>query len=250
LLAGAARLPGVKLIRHDAPALDEGAVAAGLAEGPGPGVSAFNLVRSLGRGLSMLEIFPWGQAVLQIVLLVAATLFLRHRLGDARAEARAAKDHDAHYAWAVSTPTPKLQEEKKELEQKAEALRNFLETRVLWTAHARDMAGRLGPAIALTSFQGAAELEGGKGKARRSLALKLSAPLKKAGAMPKEIDAFLRTLRDDPLLKRDFPEIELGDLRWAPGTNGQSTATFNVTCQPKAKPAPAKAQPAAKPAKS
>jgi hypothetical protein len=248
-VAEAEALPGVKLFRHDTPGLDEGAIAAGLAEGPGPGVAAFNLVRSLGRGLSILEIFPWGQAVLQVVLLVAATLFLHHHLGEARAEARAARADDAHYAWAAKIPTPKLQEEKKDLEQKAEALHTFLATRVLWTAHARDMATRLGPAIALTSFQGAAELEGGKGKAKRALTLKLSAPIKKAGAMPEEIDAFLRALRTDPLLKRDFPEIEMGDLRWSPGMNGRSTATFNVTCQPRAKPAPAKTQPAAKAAK-
>ena len=238
-------MPGVKILRHDAPDLDEAAVATGLAEGPGPGVMAFNLVRSLGRGMSILDIFPWGQAVFQVALLVAATLFLRHHLGEARAEARAVKAEDARYAWAAKVPTEKLKQEKLDLDQKAEAIRTFLSTRIVWTAHARDMAARLGPAISLTSFQGVAELEGGKGKAKRSLALKFSAPLAKAGAMPKEIDAFLRTLRDDPLLKRDFPEIEMGDLRWAQAAQGQNTATFNVMCQPGAKPAPAKA-PAAK----
>ena len=253
-VAAAEALPGAKVLRHDAPGLDEPSIAAGLAEGPEPGAETFNLVRSLGRGLSILDIFPWGQAVLQIGLLVAATLFARHRLTEARAEARAAREDDARYAWAAKTPTEKLQEEKKDLEGRAEAIRTFLSTRVLWTAHARDMSARLGPAIALTSFQGLAELEGGKGKAKKSLLLKLSAPIQKAGAMPKEIDGFLRTLRDDPLLKRDFPEIEMGDLRWtAAGGGGPSptaTATFSVTCQPAAKAAPAKAQPAAKAAKS
>ncbi len=248
-VADAESLPGVRLLRHDAPALDEGAVAAGLAEGPGPGVASFNLVRSLGRGLSILDIFPWGQAVLQVALLAAATLFLRHRLGDARAAARAATADDAHYTWAAKIPTEKLKDEKKDLEQRSEAIRTFLSTRVLWTAHVRDMAARLGPAIALTSFQGAAELEGGKGKPKRALALKLSAPIKKAGAMPEEIDGFLRTLRGDPLLRRDFPEIEMGDLRWSPATAGQPTAAFSVTCQPTAKAAPARPQPAAKAAK-
>ena len=238
-------MPGVKVLRHDAPELDEATVATGLAEGPGPGVAAFNHVRSLGRGMSILDIFPWGQAVLQMVLLVAATLFARSRLGDARAEARAARAEDARYAWAAKIPTGKLKEEKLDLDEKAKAIRTFLSTRIVWTAHARDMAARLVPAISLTSFQGIAELEGGKGKAKRSLALKLVAPIPKAGAMPKEIDAFLRTLRDDPLLKRDFPEIEMGDLRWASAFAGQHTATFNVMCQPGAKPAPAKA-PAAK----
>ncbi|HEY2157700.1 MAG TPA: hypothetical protein VGH33_18870 [Isosphaeraceae bacterium] len=248
-VAEAESLPGVRLLRHDAPGLDEGAVAAGLAEGAGPGVAAFNLIRSLGRGLSILDIFPWGQAVLQVALLVAATLFVQHRLGDARAGARAAENDDARYDWAAKTSTSKLQDEKKDLEQRAEALRTFLSTRVLWTAHTRDMATRLGPEIVLTSFQGTAELEGGKGKAKKSLALKLSAPSKKAGAMPREIDGFLRTLRDDPMLKRDFPEIEMGDLRWTSSGTGPAAATFGVTCQPASRPAPAKPQPAAKAAK-
>lgn len=239
-------MPGVKVLRHDAPDLDEATVATGLAEGPGPGVAAFNLIRSLGRGLSMRDIFPWGQALLQAALLVAASLFAHNRLGDARAEARAARAEDARYAWAARISTDKLKEERRDLEQKAEALRTYLSTRVVWTAFARDMAARLGPAITLTSFQGTAELEGGKSKAKRFLSLKFSAPTSRAGAMPKEIDAFLRALRADPLLKRDFPEIEMGDLRFTPSPGGAAAATFSVTCQPGGKPAPKAQAPAAK----
>jgi Tfp pilus assembly protein PilN len=242
-------LPGVKLLRHDAPPLDEAAIAAGLAEGPGPGASAFNLVRSLGRGLSFWEVFPWGQAVLQVAALVAASLFLRHHLIEARAEARGALNEDARYAWAARVPTDKLRAEKKDLEQRLDSVRTFLASRVSWTAHARDMAARLGPAIILTSFQGTAELEGGRGKPRRSLALKLAAPIKKAGGMPREIDAFLRALRDAPLLKRDFPEIELANLQWtaaiSTSPSATPTATFGVTCSPGSKSAPAPAKPPA-----
>lgn len=241
-------LPGVKVLRHDAPGLDEAVIANGLAEGPGPGVASFNLVRTLGRGLSILDIFPWGQALIQAALLVAATLFLHHRLGDARAEARAARSEDDRYAWAAKTPTPKLEEERRDLEQKAEALRTFLATRIVWTAHTRDLATRIDPAIALTSFQGVAELEGGKSKPKRALTLKLAAPTARAGSMPKEIDGFLRALRADPILKRDFPEIEMGDLRYVAANNGPPSAVFGVTCQPGAKAAPPK--PAAAPAKA
>jgi hypothetical protein len=249
-VAEAEALPGVKLLRHEAPALDEAAVAAGLAEGAGPGVAAFNLVRSLGRGLSIFEIFPWAQTVLQVAVLAAAALFVHHNLGKARAEARAARAEDARYEWAAKAPTPKLLEEKSDLAARAEAIRSFLATRVLWTAFARDMAARLGPEIALTSFQGTAELEGGKSKPKRSLAMKLAAPIRKSGGMPKEIDGFLRALRDDPLVKREFPEIEMGDLRWTAATGMSSsstpTATFGVTCLPGAKAAPAKPQAEAK----
>jgi hypothetical protein len=207
-VAEAEALPGAKVLRHDTPGLDEPSIAAGLAEGPEPGAESFNLVRSLGRGLSILDIFPWGQAVLQVILLVAATLFIRYRLTEARAEARAAREDDARYAWAAKITTEKLQEEKKDLEQRAEAIRTFVSTRVLWTAHTRDLAARL----------------------------------KKAGAMPKEIDGFLRTLRDDPLLKRDFPEIEMGDLRMSSAGVAQASATFSVTCQPVVKAATPKAK--------
>ena len=96
---------------------------------------------------------------------MAATLFAHHDLVEARARGpRRPAQGRRRYAWAAKTPTEKLKAEKKDLEERLEAVRTFLATRVLWTAHARDMAARLGPAIALTSFQGAAELEGGKGE--------------------------------------------------------------------------------------
>ncbi len=67
--------------------------------------------------------------------------------------------------------------------------------------------------------------------------------------MPQEIDGFVRTLRDDPMLKRDFPDIEMGDLRWTATGTGPAAVTFSVTCLPAVRPAPPKPPPAAKAAK-
>jgi hypothetical protein len=237
-------LQGLKMLRHDLPGLDNGAVALGLADGPGQGTVGFNLVRSLGRGVSFFELFPLGQVLFQVAILIAVTLFLQTKTSNARAAVRTARAADVKFTWAAKLDTEKLLAEKKELDQRAEALRKFLDTRILWTTYAHDIADRLAPEIALSSFQGASDLDaiGGKpGKIKRQLLLKLEAPIPKTGTMPREIDAFLQTLRKDPLLKRDFPEIEMGDLTFSQGTPGQPVAAFSVTCQPVTRVAPPKA---------
>ena len=58
---------------------------------------------------------------------------------------------------------------------------------------------------------------GGRGNARpnRSLVLSASIPMAPDGSMPREIDALLGILRNDPLLQRDFPKIDLAGIRSA-----------------------------------
>lgn len=71
-------------------------------------------------------------------------------------------------------------------------------------------------------------------KMKKSFKLLLSAPIAKDGKMPKEIDEVLRSLREHPLLKRDFPTVEMKDLVKAqPLANSPPIATFNVICVPK-----------------
>ena len=62
--------------------------------------------------------------------------------------------------------------------------------------------------------------------------------------MPREIDAFLRILRADELLKRDFADVELADLRWTQTVGKPAAANFSVVCQP-SKSGPSPAAPAA-----
>jgi hypothetical protein len=53
--------------------------------------------------------------------------------------------------------------------------------------------------------------------------------------MPKEIDDFMNSLREHPLLKKDFPTVELREVvRFQPFVNSPPTATFTVICLPAA----------------
>jgi hypothetical protein len=74
------------------------------------------------------------------------------------------------------------------------------------------------------------------------MVISLTSPIPRTGSMPQEIDGFLRTLRNDPLVSKEFPKVELADLRWTQVSGKPPSANFNVVCQPLKAP-PAKAKP-------
>jgi hypothetical protein len=233
-VGGCQTLKGAKVFRHDAPALDDAAVAAALVEVPGTPDECFNLVRTTGAASSFLEIFPWFQVAIQVVILVVATFFLRAHFNDARDRAAVAALEDAKLVWAVKLKPEELKTERKSLAGQVDAVRGFLESRILWTTLARDIADRVADDLAMTSFHGEYEIEG-KGKPKRLLKLVLSSPIPRTGAMPREIDAFLRMLREDPILKQSFPNVELAELRRNQLAVGDPTAVFTVICLPTGK---------------
>ena len=235
-------LKGIRVQRHDGPSTDEGDVAMGLALTPPQGVETFNLVRSLVRRNKLLDIFPWGQVLLQCLVLLAASLFLQDRLAKLRSDEAKVRRADAKLRWAAKLPVAKLDTEKKGLEARIESVRSFLSERVVWSASLRALDAQLTPELTMASVQGFYELESpgsNTGKPRRSLLLRVTAPIPRTGTLPPEIDAFLRRVRDDPLVKKDFPEVDLSELRWVQATAKSASASFAVNCQP-AKAAPSK----------
>ncbi len=77
------------------------------------------------------------------------------------------------------------------------------------------------------------ELEfSGGGRPKRDLVLAISIPVAEDGSMPRGIDTLLSALHTDPLLQRDFPQIDLGGIRRAESMTGQSTAELTVVCLP------------------
>ncbi len=173
-------LAGVKFLRHDEPGLDLDAVVAGLVQSPRPGVESFNLVRSIARKTTLRELFPWGQASIQLVVLIAITFWLLGRLQGHRAEAASVRGEDAKYAWAAKVLAQKLEDEKKTLTQRVDAIRSFTDTRICWTEFAHDIARKLPTDLALIQFSGLYELEFAGSKlnvnAKKFLNLGLNAP--------------------------------------------------------------------------
>lgn len=232
---------GVLTLWVDEPSLDNSAVAFGLALGGRDQKShVFDLAKTLKPRPSLWEIFPWGELALEGSLLACMGFLLTSHSWNVDESYRAVQAANLRYEWLASTQEPQLQKEKKELGQKVEAMHKFLATRILWSSYTHDIPARLPADASLSSLQGDSELEligkkkGGGKKLMKSLILKGIAPIPKGGSMPLAIDGFIDSLRGHPLLKRDFPLVELADIAWfQPPVGGRPFARFTVVCLPK-----------------
>jgi hypothetical protein len=239
---------GTRAEWFEAPALDNSAVALGLAIGClNPDERAVDLARASKPQTHVWELIPWGELAVQASMLLGLGLFLGERWTSLDRGYRAVRTQTAQHDWSASVPEHELEKEKSDLQQRVAAIRKFVNSRVIWTAYARDIPERLPANTALTSFHGTSELgaagekQDGKGKAKKQLVLKGAANVPADSSTSTEIDQFLESLRGHPMLKRDFPIVELADLKQA-RTAGQAgpVASFSVICQPRAAKSPAK----------
>jgi hypothetical protein len=244
LAADAVRQALGRTVRHHPdPPYDGPSIALGLALGGAVGEEAFDLGRALKPRASFWETFPVGDLAMQAALLACATLFLASKADAARHALRLVLKDTAKHPWMKKADDARLDKERKELEAKVAAIREYLSTRIQWAAYTRNASAKLPEALVLRSFSGLYELDGGKGKpaGKKSLVLKLTAEIETGRSIPRSVDAYLEALRRDPLLQRDFPSIELADLKWnQPKVKGAGAlAEFAVNCLPAEKPKPA-----------
>jgi hypothetical protein len=251
----AAEETGNPLRCYDGPALDAAEIAFGLALGClNQNQPAFDLSRALKPRASIREIFPWGELALEVALMICLGLLLAGRTSVLARAYEAVLVEKARHPCLASTAPAKLEKEKSELRERVDAVRRFLATRIIWTGYTHDLPGRLPTNAQLVSLQGLCELEyfgkrEGAIKPKKSFVLRAMAPLGAGGAVPHEIDVFLNALRNHPLLKNDFPEVVLGDIkRFQVFAGSQPMASFSVVCLPGAK-GTAAAPPAAEPGK-
>ncbi|HEV3258170.1 MAG TPA: hypothetical protein VG013_14890 [Gemmataceae bacterium] len=231
---------GVRLLWSDGPGLDDGDVAFGLGLGclePQPGT--FDLARSLKPRPALWDIFPCGELAVQMALLLCMGLFLNFHHEKVEESCRSVEAESRRHPWLDAVPDAQLEKDKKDLEQRVEAVKRFLGDRVIWTSYTQDVARRLPEKAALSSFQGVCELALARvpkvpaAEPKKSLVLCVAAPTAGQGSVPKEIDRFLRALRDQPLLQRDFPLVKLADIKWSKPLPGRSpAASFTVICLP------------------
>ena len=137
---------GTRVIWHDGPALDNAAMAQGVALGClAQGIKAFDLSRALKPRASIREIFPWGELAVEMLLIAAMGVILGVRsmmLNDAYA----AVGWKARHACLKSADQGKLEKQKKGLAEKVDAVQKFLSTRILWSAYAQDLSTHCRPA--------------------------------------------------------------------------------------------------------
>jgi hypothetical protein len=227
--------------RFAAPELDDAAVAYGLALGCQQEAEGFNLARSLRPRGSIARLVPWRQLASQAAVLGLATFCLAQyhgELGRMMADVRGRqKAHD----WLGERPLAELNAEQAQLAAQADAVRHYLDTRVLWTPCLRELSALLPDNMALASWEGQADyVAPGKKVAAgtRSLKLRMEAPIPGGSTIPAEVDALLGSLRDAPALQRSLPVVKLSTLKWgASETTRRPVASFSIVCSPEEKKA-------------
>ncbi len=230
---------GVPLEWFEGPSLCGSQVAFGLALGclrcdP----RSFDLARSLKPRASLWELFPWREVALQTVLLLLMAVFLYDRWRSLDRTYLAVRLQNAQRPWVASAREADLMDEKKRLGQKVAAVQEFLGTRMIWSSYERDLAECLPPEVSFSSFAGVYELKlsgkkKGYAKPKKELVLRGASPITRAGLVPPEIDDFLDTLRGHPMLQRDFPVVELADLKQVQRrTTEIPRVMFTVICLP------------------
>ncbi len=226
-----------RVIWCDDPPLDGRSTAFGLALGClAQKAKTFDLSRTMKTRASIREIFPWWDLAYAVMLVICMGMALEAhsvQLDDACVAAQAkSSDHKC----LASADARQLEKETKELETKVEAVRLFVGTRILWTAYTRDVSVRLPTDALLVMFEGINDLNtGGRGSRAlgKSLQLRAMVPCGPDGSTPRDIDVFLDALRNHPLLKRDFPSVELADIkRSKPVGMDTPVATFSIVCLP------------------
>jgi hypothetical protein len=229
---------GTRVLWHGEPAFDGASMAMGLALGClEPNGRAFDLSRSLKSRASIGDIFPWGDLAFTSALVLCMGLVLgvyAMKLDESYARVQA---KSSQHKCLASADLGRLQKETEDVKQKVQAVRTFLDSRILWSAYAHDISTRLPANAVLIAFDAQCGLEGGgKGAPKKSLKLRATAPFGQGGMTPRDIDAFLVALRNDRLLTRDFPSVELTDISRAQ-TRGKeaSGAGFTIVCLPNAK---------------
>jgi hypothetical protein len=196
--------------------------------------TGFNLAPQYAQGRSLLEMFPWRQAAACAAALVVMA-GLMWRRSEQVAKAAQTADEAAAQLVDAAIPLTELERRKKDLQTRVTAVEKFLDSRVLWSRHFREIAGSLPENIFLTSFDGASDFQtktGAPGK--RVLVIKGAVSLSASGLVPHEVDRVVDRIRGNANLVKDFPVVELADLKQFRQTGDTvEMALFSVMCMPK-----------------
>ena len=116
-------------------------------------------------------------------------------------------------------------------------MRRFLSSRIIWSNYLRDLPTRVPENACLSKVWASCELadtsrKKQKRKPKKSMILCGVARFTDRRKAPKEIDAFLQSLRGMQRLKHDFPLVQLAEIKWRKQGDGE-TALFTILALPK-----------------
>jgi hypothetical protein len=239
----------VSLKWHDGPALEESQIALGIAQGGfDRSDAALNLGRSLKPRATLWRLFPWREAAVQCSLLACMGLFLGYKYLDLQDIQRDLRASVALSPVKIQENRPKLEKEKKEREAEILAIREFLDTRVLWTSCMRDLTVCVPEDMYLTAIRGLGQYQTADQKKRSGGRIKHSfvicgaVTMPPSGLVPREIDRLLVSLRSDPTLQQYFPVVTLQELQERKAIGRElPSANFSIECVPDGASGPHKA---------
>ena len=229
---------GARLIRSDQPNYDSRAAALGLAlANPLTDNTGVDLSRTLKPVVTIGDVFPYGELLLHGVLLGAVSLFSVGAAAEANHRLKSALGGLKSFSWLKNQDQPKLDAEKKLIQERLKAVGIFRDTRVNWSGSLRTIAAAMPESTIITTLTGDAELEtaskSGPVRGKKKLIVSFETPLAGNGSLPQEVDGFLAALRADATLKRHFPLVEVSGFRANPARQGAvASASYSVVCLP------------------
>ena len=124
------------------------------------------------------EIFPWGELVLQGVLVAGVSMFLHGKAVELDTQLKTTEVELHAFSWLKDQDQAKLEAEKKLLDDRLKALETFEGSRVDWSAQLRTIAGHIPETTLVTSFQGTGELgDKGQSSTKNQMVVNFTTPL-------------------------------------------------------------------------
>jgi hypothetical protein len=228
---------GIPIVVAEEDGLSEARFSHGLAQAArSEELPPFDLFRSLRSAPTILSMFPWKRAGCVVVAAVVMTFLMWNKVTAMNRQYEQLRRQNAERQWTQDKRTGEIKNERKQLMSEVSAVSKFVSTRVIWSNYLRDLPTRVPSNAGLSNLGGFCELkETSKKQASRrtkkSLTLRGMTRFAKGQAAPEEIDAFLESLRNVDLLKKDFSQVQLAEIRWR-REGSSEVAMFTVVALP------------------
>ncbi|MGA2914641.1 MAG: hypothetical protein ABSE89_01285 [Sedimentisphaerales bacterium] len=230
---------GIEIVIADGPGFTDSFCSHSLAmSAKAKDVAQFDMFHELRAKPSIMQIFPWKNAAAVAVMALVMGFIMWQKASELTKAYETIKKQNSAYVWAQKKNTQEIVKARKALMDETEAIGKFITTRIIWSDYLRDLPTRLPSNVglsnlwALCEYHEAGAKETGKTKESKSLAMRGITLFEKGKAAPQQIETFMESLRKVDLLQRDFPKVQLAEVRWR--REGISEiAMFTVQALPK-----------------
>lgn len=196
-----------------------------------------DIVSSLRPPPTLKDMFPRNLAIFMVIIIAGMGAMMWNKSSSMAGQHRSLRRQNASHKWASALSITEINKQRKSLLMEVDCVYRFLGTRIIWSDYLRDIPTRLPRRACLVNVWANCEMKEMVKKKRarkpkKSLTLTAMARFSSRSSAPREIDAFLQSLRDMKLLQRDFPLVELAEVKWRKeGKSGM--ALFTVVALPR-----------------